>query len=199
MFRWPALLALLLLAALPPRAEAHPHVRIDAEVTAHLTDGKITRLSLTWWFDEFVSSDMMEVPPGAKRAVPPSAERLKKLAADSEQGLKFENYYTLLVIGERRQPVQKIENLTASFEKRRLVYRFDIPLPEPVDPIKQPLGVLLYDETFYVDISVPDDQKVAYKGLGPKLRCGESRATDRAAQTAMGGFAAPILITLKCQ
>lgn len=199
MLRLLTLLALLLTAATPLRGDAHPHVRIDAEVTAHLTDGKITRLSLIWWFDEFVSSDMMEIPPGAKRAVPPSPERLKKLAADSEQGLKYENYYTLLVIGDRRTPVQKIENLTASFEKRRLVYRFDIPLPEPVDPSKVPLGVLLYDETFYVDISVPDDQKVTYKGLAPKQRCTESRETDRVAQAAMGGFAAPILITLKCQ
>lgn len=179
-----AFLWLLALLAPAAGARAHPHVWIDASLELEFRAAQVTTIRMTWVFDDLFSD------PRATRA------QLDVMAANALETLKEYHYFTVIESAGQRLPVTRIENLRVTLEDQRFVYRFDIPLAAPLDPVAGDLGIVIYDPTYYVDINPPDGRTVAFTGAAP-AECRVTRRDDRAATIMGGGH--PIMVVVRCR
>lgn len=158
-----ALLAGMLLAPLP--ALAHPHVLIDAHVVALFEKGRITALQMGWKFDPVYSSSLVQDYDADKSGTLSAAEIAvleKQAFADTRQY----NYFTYAKIDGKAVDWPAATDFKVLTLKDSLVYAFRLNLPQPVDPRKQAFKLSTYEETYYIDLDLPNDAAAKLTGEG---------------------------------
>jgi ABC-type uncharacterized transport system substrate-binding protein len=142
---------------------AHPHIWIDAVATFVFDRGKVAALMFEWTFDEFYSDVLLDKFDANKDRKFDEKE-IREIQAQAFANLKDSNYFTYVRIGGRSVPTREISGFSAASVKGRVVFRFTLGLPSPVDPVATPILLSVYDETFFVEIKFDDLIPVRFDG-----------------------------------
>lgn len=166
------LLAFILLAATvsPRPAGAHPHIWIKNQPKLVMDGGKVVAVTQEWMFDAFFSAALIkdfDVNKDGKFDAKEIAEA-KKNAFDA---LKDFDYFTRARIDGKKTKLQNVRDFSARIVDGKVVYRFTMSLPKPVDPRKQNAAFLFYDNTYYVDVAIDDTKSVTLEnGAGCNVK-----------------------------
>jgi len=188
----PLLLPLLVLAAAP--AAAHPHVWIEASAELRIAAERVRAIAVTWVFDDLYSHGVLQDFDLDGDGRLDKAE-LRELADVSRDNLSHYSFFTHLRIDGVHRPVSRVEDFEAAVEKERIVYRFTVPLDPPVPLVEGDFAFSLFDETYFVDLTLPDDG-VALAGEVPAA-CSERRELDQGQPLYFGLFY-PTYVTVSC-
>lgn len=142
----------LVLAAAP--AGAHPHVWIDASLQPQFQDGRITAFDITWRFDEFYS-ELVQQDFDTDGDGSLSQTELDALVGISATNLIDFSFFTHLKVGGEERKVLAVTEFYAEVEDGLVVYRFRVPLADTPDPRQTPVAIGLFDDSYYVEITLP--------------------------------------------
>ena len=186
--------ALSLLAALAAgRAEAHPHVWIDAQLELGLDAAQLDSITLVWRFDElfsrYVESEFDR--DGDRRFSPEETALIEREAFAAVAELGFLTH--LRVDGELRS-LRTYHDFSAVLDDNSVSYRFTLPVTPPVDVGASRASIALYDETYYIDVGLTDADPVR---LDEASGCRFSIAND-SVHPIYFGLVEPIAVTLSC-
>lgn len=156
-----------LMTLLPRQADPHPHVWIDTVVKPQFIEGKLAAFEIDWTFDELYSFLVIDDFDGDKNGIL-DGDELESLAKASMSTLGSSNFFTRVTLDN--EPVRNIEfeNLTASTYLERISYHFTAKLEEPVDIRTRNLTFATYDENYYIEILLNEDDPVRFEGDWPK-------------------------------
>lgn len=177
---------------LAPSVQAHPHVWIDATLTPQFDGERIIAFDVTWHFDEFYSELVQQDFDSDGDGTLSQAE-LDALVGISAANLIDYSFFTHLKIGGEARRVLAVTQFYAEVEDGLIVYRFRVPLAEALDPRQTPVAIGLFDDTYYVEISLGRrDIK-----LEPTSGCAARLEEDRSQPLYYGTYF-PTYIHLEC-
>ena len=164
--RW-AGLGGLAVAVMPSAADAHPHVWIDYELTVMFAKGRLTAVHQEWSFDEdFTAAVLRDIVGGqgaVKKLTPGDVAKIEKNAFSN---LKNYDYFTHIFVGSGKVGVSEVKDFKAHLAGPKLIYDFTVPLAQPVDAKAQPVGIGIWDDTYYVDVGPAQGQMPKLEGDG---------------------------------
>lgn len=187
-------LLLALLAPLP--AWAHPHVLIDSHIIFLFEKGKVAALQLGWKFDPAFSSSLVQ-DFDANKDGKLSPTEIATLEKEAFQDTRQYQYFTYASTDGTAISWPIATDFKLLVQKDALLYAFRLTFPQAVDPRRQLLKVSTYEETFYIDIDIPNDSAVRLVGEGSdgcKAVIGEDKATPL-----LNGIAFPKKVEIICQ
>lgn len=195
--RWAALLAGLLLAPLtaPTIAWAHPHVLIDSHLIFLFEAGRIAGIQVGWKFDPVYSSTLVQDFDADKNGSLSPSE-LATIEKEAFRDTRQYQYFTHAQVDGRAVEWPEAANFQVLVHKDALLYAFRLNFPGPVDPRTSPLKVSTYEETFYIDIDIPNDAAVRLVGEGSQ-DCRAVIGPDKA-NPLLGGVAFPKKVEIRC-
>jgi len=140
----------LLLAFVPAiAAYAHPHVFITSRVAVDFDGSALSRVSVSWTFDELfsqvIAADYDKGKKGSFTAA--EIEALKKGAFDN---LRNYHYFLSFFVDGKRIALPPIRDFAPSISDGKLVYSFSLPLELPIADAQRELRITIYDDTYYV-------------------------------------------------
>lgn len=188
-----AFLAGGLVASLPVGATAHPHIWIKNRATIDMDKGRIVAVTQRWTFDAFFSAALIKDFDADKdgKLSPVEIAAAKKNAFDA---LKSFNYFTQVRLNGKKVPLTDVRSFTARIDAGRVVYRFTLGLPAPIDPRREKAAFLFYDATYYVDVAM-DGAKAATVRKGQGCR---ARVSDDTANPIYFGLVVPKMVGVIC-
>lgn len=188
------LLALVCLLA-PHAAQAHPHVLIDAHMVVLFDKGLIRTLQMGWKFDPVYSGSLVGDFDTNKdgQLSPAEMAAIEKEAFHDTQALR---YLTHAKVDGRMVDWPKATDFKVMALKDSLVYAFKLTLPAPVNPRQQAFQIAAYEESFYIDIDIPNDVAVKLVGDGSE-GCAVTISEDRETPL-LGGVAYPKKAVVRC-
>lgn len=192
---WAAGALALIAAAAPGPATAHPHVLIDSHLVFLFKAGKITGIQMGWKFDPVYSGTLVadfDEDKNGELSPAEIATMEKEAFADTA---KFD-YFTHARVDGARITWPKAAAFQIFVQKDSLVYAFRLDFPEPVDPRKQRLEVSTFEETYYIDIDIPNDAAVRLIGDGSQ-GCATTIGPDRD-NALFGGIVFPKKVEVSC-
>jgi ABC-type uncharacterized transport system substrate-binding protein len=162
-------------------ANAHPHVWVTLKSDlVFAPDGKITAVRHAWTFDEMFSvyaTQGLDKDGDGKL----SREELKELAEVNVTSLEEFNYFSVGKSGGKDIVFAKpVDYWLESDKDNVLTLHFTLPL-EASAPVAG-FSLEVYDPTFFVDLSFPEDAKVELVG-GP-AGCNADAIRPKALETA---------------
>ena len=157
--------ALLVALLVPLPALAHPHVMIDAHVVALFEHGKITALQMGWKFDPVYSSSLVKDFDADKSGTLSAAE-IAAIEKEGFQNTREYNYFTYAKIDGKPVEWPQATDFKVLVQKDALVYAFRLTLPQPIDPRQQAFKLATYEETYYIDLDLPNDDAAKLIGEG---------------------------------
>jgi len=187
-------LLLLLLTPLP--ALAHPHVLIDSHIIFLFEKGKVVALQMGWKFDPAFSSSLVQDFDADKDGKLSAAE-IATLEKEAFQDTRQYQYFTFAHIGEAPVSWPSASDFKLLVQKDALLYAFRLSFPQAVDPRQQTLKVSTYEETFYIDIDIPNDSAVRLVGEG-SAGCKAAIGQDKT-NPLLNGVAFPKKVEIICQ
>lgn len=156
-----------LLTLLPRPADPHPHVWIDTVVKPQFVDGKLAAFKIDWTFDELYSFLVIDDFDSNKNGTL-DLEELEALAKASEETLGATNFFTRVTLDNEPLRSIEFESLTASSHLERISYHFTAKLEKPVDIRTRNVSFATYDENYYIEILLNEDDPVRFEGDWPK-------------------------------
>jgi ABC-type uncharacterized transport system substrate-binding protein len=149
-------------------AHAHPHVWIDANVTFVFEQKLLTGVRVEWSFDEIFSTLVIHEHDKNKNKKLEDAE-IESVRREAFVATKEYSYFTHITVAGSKAATAEATAFKAEIVKGKVVYRFTLPLASPVDPSEKAVAVKAYDESFYVDIGLENDDPVRFAGMPPGL------------------------------
>jgi ABC-type uncharacterized transport system substrate-binding protein len=184
----------LLLVSGPPRAQAHPHIWIDAFVEVLSDGGQVTALRIHWTFDPFFTG-MAAADFDADGNAELDQDEAAELAANSAENLKEVGFFTHIWLGAEPLEIAATQDFKAWMADERLHFAFTVALPEPIDPAQTTLAVSLYDPTYYIEIN--PDPVDPLRFIGGTAPCFANVQPDPQ-RTIYFGLVRPTLMQLLC-
>jgi tRNA threonylcarbamoyladenosine biosynthesis protein TsaE len=162
------LVAVLCLAAFVPPALAHPHVFIDYAATVLCRGDSIVGVRLAWTFDEMYSAslfhDYTSQPSG-----PLSAADMARLNKEAFQDSAEQHFFTDITFNGKPVLVAKATDFAASYDGRRMTYRFTVPLDLTPARGANTLDIDSFDTEFYIDYELARTAPATVEG-GAQLK-----------------------------
>lgn len=189
-----ALFALALLLV-PVAARAHPHVLIDSHLIFLFEAGKIIGLQMGWKFDPVYSGSLVQDFDADKNGALSPTE-IATIEKDAFQDTRQFQYFTFADIDGQKVQWPIASDFKVLVHKDALLYAFRLTLPQPVDPRKQKLKVSTYEESFYIDIDIPNPAAVKLIGEGSQ-GCRAEIGQDKS-NPLLGGIAFPKKVDIRC-
>lgn len=167
--RWKTVFMAVFLACLTMVAgrpvAAHPHVWIDLRTTVMLDDaGRVAAIGQEWLFDPMYTA---YATVGIDIASDSGQRMLADLIDDSMKNLRDYDFFMRVRADGARQDFVAPRDFSASLREGRLLYRFTVPLAQPVDPRAQDLDIAVFDPTYYIDMVHLEGDVVAFRGPNP--------------------------------
>jgi ABC-type uncharacterized transport system substrate-binding protein len=171
------LLALVAILGAATDTSAHPHIWIDTVVTFVFDRGKVVSLRLEWTFDEFYSDVLLDgLDTNKKGRLDEKA--VKELYERDFATLKDSEYFIHLRLGGKKLPIREVSDFSATVLKGRVVFRFTVRLPSPVDPAATAIALGVYDESYFVDVAFAEEHPIRFEG-SPDAACRYDVREDR--------------------
>lgn len=158
--RLPLWLAILTFA---PNLHAHPHSWIEMKTHIEGENGMITGFSMEWSFDAMTSMYMLD---GEDVSPEKEEETFKNLAASVIENMMYEHYFTYFYDGEEPIKYQVAEHAKFKRDKAKMILTFDLPLSKPKPVTRDSLRMLIFDPSYFVDMSWIANEDVT---LSPEL------------------------------
>jgi len=142
---------------------AHPHSWVDMKTEIQGDGNHITGFIMTWEFDAMTSAYMLD---GEDLSSENKAQTLQSLADSIMQNMTTNHYLTYFY--EDGMPVKYAlaENGTLAQDKLKAQLQFYLPLAKPLILSEKTLKLLIYDPSYYVDMSWPAKSAIQ---LSPEL------------------------------
>ncbi len=140
--------------AMPWRADAHPHMWIDAQATVKFdAQGRMTAISQHWMFDEMSSVYSLQGLDRDKSGQYLPAG-LQGMADDWVQALgdPQSHYFTRVMVDGRTLPFGEPRGAKVVWDQQagRLTLSFELPLAQPLPAGPLAADIDIYDPTFFV-------------------------------------------------
>ena len=148
-----------------------------------------------WEFDEFFGSFVIQEHDADGDGAFDAAETAS-LKENAFASLRDHGYFTHLRIDGELVSLTDVEKFGATVEDGLLSYEFTLSLPEPADPALMPVAVGVYDEDYYVEVLLDQDDPVRFAGL-PSGACTFEIEED-AENAIYFGMVHPLTISLRC-
>ncbi len=177
-------------------AAAHPHVWLDSVVTFVFDGDRLTALRLTWSFDEFFGTAIIRRFDENRNGRFEPAENTK-LEAGAFSALKDYGYFLHITADGKPVAITQISGFQGSVRNNQLVYDFTATLPEAIDPATAEFVIRLYDETYFVEVSLDASDPVRFSGMAPG-RCSFAIKDGDGALSSFG-VTPPQGVTLSCR
>jgi ABC-type uncharacterized transport system substrate-binding protein len=142
---------------------AHPHIWIDSVVTFVFERGKVVSLRLEWTFDEFYSDVLLDGLQTSKKGRLDD-KAVKELYERDFVNLKDSGYFIHLLLGGKKLPIREVSDFSATVREGRVVFRFTVRLPSPVDAVATPIALGVYDDSYFVDLAFPGEHPIRFEG-----------------------------------
>lgn len=150
-------------ALMSMNSSAHPHSWVDMN-TEIQGDGKyITGFLMTWEFDAMTSAYMLD---GEDLSAENKAQTLQALADSIMQNMTTNHYLTYFYQDGMPVKYALAENGNLAQDKIKATLTFHLPLEKPLAVSDKTLKLLIYDPSYYVDMSWPTQNAIQ---LSPKL------------------------------
>lgn len=140
----------LALLSFAPTLQAHPHSWVEMKTHIEGENGMITGLSMEWSFDAMTSMYMLD---GEDVSPEKEVETFKNLAASVIENMMYEHYFTYFYDGEEPIKYQVAEHSKFKRDKAKMVLTFALPLSKPKPVTRDSLRVLIFDPSYFVDMS----------------------------------------------
>ena len=134
---------------------AHPHMWIDTKVTFRFAEEGLAGFTVEWTFDDLNSASLIETYDGNRDGSLSPAEIEKTRTGGFEHLYDWNYFLRLEVDGKERKPERGTE-FTARIERGLLTYTFFMPMKVDVSSRASSIGVIVMDETFFVDFRIPE-------------------------------------------
>ncbi|MDV5169246.1 DUF1007 family protein [Photobacterium rosenbergii] len=144
-----AVLGLSLLIS-PLFATAHPHSWIEMKTYVDGNDGMITGFRMVWSFDPMTSAYMLD---GEDTSPEMEQQTFTKVTAMVLDNMLSEHYFTYFYDGEEPIKYQLARYGKLTRDRARLVLTFELPLSKPKPVTEDSLKLLIFEPSYYVDMS----------------------------------------------
>ncbi|WP_303629348.1 DUF1007 family protein [Photobacterium pectinilyticum] len=134
----------------PLFASAHPHSWIEMKTYIDGKDGMITGFRMEWSFDPMTSAYMLD---GEDTSPEMEAKTFTKVAASVLDNMMHEHYFTYFYDGEKPIKYQLARYGKLNRDRARLVLTFELPLAKPQLVTAESLKLLVFEPSYYVDMS----------------------------------------------
>ncbi|MCK4541160.1 MAG: DUF1007 family protein [Spirochaetales bacterium] len=142
---------------------AHPHMFIDSKVSFVFDGNCLEGFVVDWIFDSmFTESIILDFDLNRDRVF--DEQEVKEIEEGAFSNLKNFGYFTCLRYNGRPYPVEEVKNFEVYIENDRLGYRFFVPFHVEAGEKFGILRVALFDETFFCDIALIEDNPVSVRG-----------------------------------
>lgn len=150
----------------PSNVAAHPHVLVDAKAEIVFDERqRITAVRNIWQFDEaFTAFAVQGLDADADGNL--SDAELVPLAQENVDALAAYEFFTYLVIGERKHAFMPPREYRDELHDGRLTLTFLLPLEEPV-ALDQPVDIEIFDPEYFVAITLVKERPVTLDGAPP--------------------------------
>ncbi|WP_414932505.1 DUF1007 family protein [Vibrio europaeus] len=139
--------AVFLLLIYCVQAMAHPHSWVEMNTYIQGNQREITGLYMVWEFDAMTTAYMLD---GEDRSDP---NMLKQLAQSIAENMLSSHYFTYFYQGEDPIKYRKAIDPELTLKRGKATLRFDLPLAKPLPLNSDELKLLIFDPTYYVDMS----------------------------------------------
>jgi ABC-type uncharacterized transport system substrate-binding protein len=145
---------------------AHPHVLVDAKAEIVFDEQQhITAVRNIWQFDEaFTAFAIQGLDTDADGNL--SDVELAPLAQENVEALAAYEFFTYLVVGERKHAFMPPREYWDELHDGRLTLTFLLPLEEPV-ALDQPVDIEIFDPEYFVAITLVNEHPVTLDGAPP--------------------------------
>jgi ABC-type uncharacterized transport system substrate-binding protein len=159
--------ALLVAAALGvnlPRANAHPHILIDARTELLFNpQGQVVGVNNIWDFDDAFSAYAIQ-GYDSKGDGKPTREDLQPFAEINLNSLKEYGYFTRMKVDGVNIGFAHPKNYFDIFANEKLTLTFTLPLAKPLDIRGKTLQLEVYDPTYFAAITFAQHDPVKLVG-----------------------------------
>ena len=164
---WSMLAPCVAAIGLAGQAAAHPHVWIEMRSDVIFNDdGKITGVNLIWSFDDGYTQVALEGLDTNGDGVY-SQQELDPLTKENIASLKDYEYFTVMRVNGEKVAQGDVTEFGQIWSNDKLQLHFQLPLKEPVDPIKNQFMVKVYDPEFFIAMDYVKDDPVTVIGAMP--------------------------------
>lgn len=157
-------------------AMAHPHVFITTAISFVFTGEHVSGVRIQWSFDPVYSSTFqMDFDLDGDGVF--NAEEVANIDQNGFVNLRDYHFLSYLWVNEEEvADIEPQEFDAAMDESGALVFRFVVPLPEPLDPRKGTVSAEMVDRENYFDMAL-SEEPVSLENA-PSLPCSVSIADD---------------------
>jgi tRNA threonylcarbamoyladenosine biosynthesis protein TsaE len=188
----PVLIASLVGVAIP--AAGHPHVWIKVVATVLFHAGEVAAIQMEWTFDEAYGDGLRQTFDRDRSGAFEDGEiRLIQQAVFGK--LKPSRYLTHVTVDTTPVPIEP-SDFTAMLRDGRTVFRFSVPLPQPVDARTTPISLSVYDEAFFIDIRFAAERPIRFRGV-PVSAC-QADVRENTDKPVFFGAVFPEIATVQC-
>jgi ABC-type uncharacterized transport system substrate-binding protein len=165
-------------------AAAHPHVWIDMRTVTELdADGKVQAVRIEWLFDPFYSAFAQEDLDTDGDGAVTDAEA-DAWAQEALSNIARADYFAEFLVDGLSTVPKRADRAVGRWTDGRLFMSFAVYLDTPADPRSVAVGHLVYDPSFYIDISHPDgDGMATVEGPGAEGCVAEVGRADPSPET----------------
>ena len=129
---------------------AHPHSWIDMVTQLHIDQQqRLTRLQLSWLFDEFYSATILDDAKAKGHSV---EQELALFGQETLANLATENYLTRMTLEGRKVHFGQGTQARATLLNGQIRFDYQLPLQEPLPLAGKRLQFAIYDSTYYVEM-----------------------------------------------
>jgi ABC-type uncharacterized transport system substrate-binding protein len=167
--RSPGWIKIVLLAAAAfgaslPRANAHPHILIEARTELLFNaQGQVVGVSNIWDFDDAFSAYAIQ-GYDSKGDGKPTQEDLQPFAEINLTSLAEYGYFTRIKIDGVSVSFARPRNYFDVFADEKLTLSFTLPLAKPLDVSGKTLQLEIYDPTYFAAITFAQHEPVKLTG-----------------------------------
>lgn len=148
--------------AVAQRAEAHPHILVDAHVKLLFDQrGDLTAIANVWDFDEAFSAYAIQ-GYDSKGDGNPTRKDLQPLADINMDALKEYHFFTRVSSGGPPAALGAPTDYWDEFTDEKMKLHFTIPLKQPVAVRGRTVTVDVYDDEYFAAVNFPADQATAF-------------------------------------
>ncbi|MBM3599692.1 MAG: DUF1007 family protein [Alphaproteobacteria bacterium] len=155
---------IVLMAALGTRpAESHPHVWITATATLVFEGDRIVGVRQEWLFDQIFSGNIIHDFDKNKDGKF-DAKETAEVEKNAFGNLGQYDFFTHITVDKTKLSFKSARDFSIERQKDRVIYRFTLDLPKPIEPLKQGISLAIYDDTYFVEIMLAETDPVRFKG-----------------------------------
>jgi ABC-type uncharacterized transport system substrate-binding protein len=173
----PVFAGMTLICFISAPALAHPHVFINNTTGFVFKDNKVAGIRLYWVFDPIFSAEVIR-SYDANKDKQFDAKESAVIAETILQNLKDFHYLSYITVSGEKLPAIRPTEFKATMQGDRVAFALYMPLPQPIDPHAHDIGVSVYDQSYYIEVTLSKDIPVLFEPEAKKTSCSFKKFTE---------------------